>query len=199
MAEALDKVANEGLNIYATTASRPNELSYAWYHDNYRDTYLADQYSVVWMLDSQKKMESGETLHKQFRDVAKAVNKSHPQDYGSKTRKGIAGQQVDTFQGEEAFTTDLMPETLVISNDLVSARESYVEGLRRRWARACDTMADGCLDVKKDVAALLNRELIRRQMIGDVFKQIAMKATSTYPFEFWKTSKPTLTKFDGMR
>ena len=38
--------------VYATTASNPDESSYACYWDQKRQTYLGDVYSVNWMEDS---------------------------------------------------------------------------------------------------------------------------------------------------
>jgi len=38
--------------VYATTASNPDESSYACYFDDERQTYLGDVYSVNWMEDS---------------------------------------------------------------------------------------------------------------------------------------------------
>lgn len=41
-----------GRAVYATTASNPDESSYACYYDNKRQTYLGDVYSVNWLEDS---------------------------------------------------------------------------------------------------------------------------------------------------
>ena len=40
--------------VFVTTASNPDESSYACYYDDLRDTYLGDLYSVNWMEDSER-------------------------------------------------------------------------------------------------------------------------------------------------
>ncbi|XP_013918823.1 PREDICTED: legumain [Thamnophis sirtalis] len=53
------------INVYATTASNPEESSYACYYDEKRETYLGDLYSVKWMEDSDvARQVIQESMHK---------------------------------------------------------------------------------------------------------------------------------------
>jgi len=65
--------------VFVTTASNPQEHSYACYYDDDRGTYLGDVYSVMWMEDSEKEDLMQETLFKQFSIVRKETNTSHVQ------------------------------------------------------------------------------------------------------------------------
>jgi legumain len=70
------------INIYATTASNPEESSYACYYDAKRQTYLGDLYSVNWMEDSDAEDITKESLFKQFEATKKKTNESHVMQYG---------------------------------------------------------------------------------------------------------------------
>lgn len=39
--------------VFVMTASDPNESSYACYFDDYRDAYLGDVFSVIWMHEAE--------------------------------------------------------------------------------------------------------------------------------------------------
>jgi legumain len=78
----LNKLPNN-VNIYSTTASNPEESSYACYYDAKRQTYLGDLYSVNWMEDSDAEDISKESLFKQFQATKKKTNESHVMEYGN--------------------------------------------------------------------------------------------------------------------
>jgi legumain len=42
------------VTVFVVTAADPHESSYACYYDSYRETYLGDVFSVMWMQDSEK-------------------------------------------------------------------------------------------------------------------------------------------------
>lgn len=74
------------INIYATTASNPEESSYACYFDEKRQTYLGDLYSVNWMEDSDAEDITTESLFKQFQVTKKKTTESHVMEYGDLVR-----------------------------------------------------------------------------------------------------------------
>ena len=69
--------------MFATTASTPDESSYACYYDDSRETYLGDLYSVDWMEDSDKGLINKETLFKQFQIVKTKTDQSTVCEYGN--------------------------------------------------------------------------------------------------------------------
>ncbi|CAF2030821.1 unnamed protein product [Rotaria magnacalcarata] len=93
----LDGLLPDNINIYATTASNPDESSYACYYDSVRQTYLGDLYSVNWMEDSDAEDVTTETLFKQFQITRKKTTESHVMQYGNLTLG--ASSHVSEFQG----------------------------------------------------------------------------------------------------
>ncbi|XP_033627906.1 legumain-like [Asterias rubens] len=69
-------------DLYVTTASAPDESSYACYFDDKLGTFLGDVYSVRWMEDSDKANFNTETLLKQFKAIRRETNTSHVEKYG---------------------------------------------------------------------------------------------------------------------
>jgi len=93
-----------GINIYATSASTPDQSSYACYYDSTRQTYLGDEYSVRWMEDADVHDSATSTwsLNDQFKVVFNQTIMSQPQQYGQLT---IAAEPIEHFEGykEGAF------------------------------------------------------------------------------------------------
>ncbi|XP_021739067.1 vacuolar-processing enzyme gamma-isozyme-like [Chenopodium quinoa] len=85
-----DGVLPNNLSIFATTASNPNESSYATYcggdpgiPSEYNNTCLGDLYSISWMEDSERKDPRNETLRQQFAMVKNRTSEmSHVIEYG---------------------------------------------------------------------------------------------------------------------
>jgi legumain len=61
-----DGLLPANINIFATTASNPDESSYACYWDDTRQAYLGDLYSVSWMENSDVTDFGKTTLQQQF-------------------------------------------------------------------------------------------------------------------------------------
>ncbi|XP_038047023.1 legumain-like [Patiria miniata] len=86
-------------NVFTTTASGPDESSYACYYDEKLETYLGDVYSVKWMENSDVADFNVETLLKQFGIVKAETNTSKVHKYGDMSfDKDTLGQ----YQGEGA-------------------------------------------------------------------------------------------------
>ncbi|XAR70813.1 Legumain [Bertholletia excelsa] len=85
-----DGLLPNNINIYATTASRPNEDSWATYCPGEEpgppleyDTCLGDLYSVSWMEDCDAHNLRKETLHHQYEVVKKRTAESENNPFGS--------------------------------------------------------------------------------------------------------------------
>jgi len=85
--------------IYATTASTPDQSSYACYWDDSRQAYLGDEYSVRWMEDADlhDSADSKWTLEQQFQVVAEETVQSQPQQYG---QTAIDSEVIQNFEGD---------------------------------------------------------------------------------------------------
>ncbi|XP_051946441.1 legumain-like isoform X2 [Xyrauchen texanus] len=128
------------INVYATTASNPDESSYACYYDEARDTYLGDLYSVNWMEDSDMEDLSKETLAKQFKIVKAKTNTSHVMQYGNKT---LSHMKVIAFQGNSKALKAAEPVSLpmVTEHDLMSSPDVPLAIMKRKLMKTNDIIA----------------------------------------------------------
>jgi len=86
-------------SIYGTTASTPDQSSYACYYDSARQTYLGDEYSVRWMEDADIHDTPTSTwnLEEQFKVVFSETVQSQPQQYG---QESIDSEVIEDFEGD---------------------------------------------------------------------------------------------------
>jgi len=96
-----EKLLPTDINIYATTASSPNESSYAWYDDTELGTYLGDEYSIHWMEEAEQATDTT-TLEDQFQWTKTKTTKSHVQHYGDLS---IAKLPLSQFLGKRKSAT----------------------------------------------------------------------------------------------
>lgn len=117
------------LNIYALTAATPGQPSYACCFDEQIGTYLADVFSINWMLDTQFHKTEGEPLYAQYLDVAKATNTSTVCEYGN---LNISTEHLWRFQGVTPL--DSLPESPELT-DLVPSRRVTVNTILRQLTK----------------------------------------------------------------
>jgi len=88
------------ISIYATTASTPDQSSYACYWDSARNAYLGDEYSVRWMEDADlhDSLTSTWTLKQQFKVVQEETVQSQAQQYGE---QDINSEYIENFEGDK--------------------------------------------------------------------------------------------------
>jgi len=163
-----DKHLTSSMNIYVTTAANAKESSYACYYDSHRSTYLGDVYSVKWMHDSEVNDLTQETLVEQYEATKKATTESHVMQYGDLEMGQL---KVADFQGSgskanKISTTHVPPEL-----DAVPSGDVPLEILKRKLERA-DSLSEQ-VDIRLQITALE----IKRQLLVDTLKRIALKAT----------------------
>uniref|UniRef100_A0A674AXY8 Legumain n=1 Tax=Salmo trutta TaxID=8032 RepID=A0A674AXY8_SALTR len=118
----------DDIDVYATTATNSNEVSYACYYDEKRETYLGDWYSVNWMEDSDVEDISMETLMRQFKIIQS--NTSRVMKFGNET---LANMKVMAFQGNaNAWPNSPMTLKPVADPGLTFSTEVPLEILRRK-------------------------------------------------------------------
>ena len=129
-------------NVYAVTAANPFESSYACFSSNVYNTYLADCFSVDYLMETTKLMNNLDkvTFQDQYLSLKKQVNTSNVCQYGTKS---ISEEPLSLFfrgdkkQAEPQYSLGLMmPTPLVkIGGDALSSRkvkEHYLLNMIRK-------------------------------------------------------------------
>ena len=167
----------EDINIYATTASGPNEFSYGTYSFNdsyvngtFMDTCLGNEFSTHWMehIDSLDDL-SNVTLEEQFEIVSQLMNKSHIHKYGDKS---IGKEALSDYFGKCSvidYILGLFSEKKSIPLDkgrymMVNSQDMKLEYLKRRAERTNDID-----DYKEYLEEVKMAE--RTRIIFDIFKK----------------------------
>lgn len=126
-----DGLLPKNINVFATTASNPDESSYACYYDDLRQTYLGDVYSVNWMEDTDKENLSKETLEDQFELVEQETNTSHVQQYGNLTMGNFV---LGEFMGRSFADPIILPTAS--KADAIPAEQVYMKLLSIKVQKA---------------------------------------------------------------
>uniref|UniRef100_A0A8C6VCS8 Legumain n=1 Tax=Naja naja TaxID=35670 RepID=A0A8C6VCS8_NAJNA len=150
----------DDINVYATTASNPDESSYACYFDEKRQTYLGDLYSVKWMEDSDVEDLRKETLHRQFVIVRNYTNTSHVMQYGNIS---ISHMKVMQFQGSKKSSSTPISLPPVDHYDLTPSPDVPLAIMKRKLMATNDIYEAKAI-VKEMKAHLEARQLIQESM-----------------------------------
>uniref|UniRef100_A0A8C2ISZ4 legumain n=1 Tax=Cyprinus carpio TaxID=7962 RepID=A0A8C2ISZ4_CYPCA len=73
------------VHVYAVTAARADESSYACYFDNERKTFLSDEFSAFWMYYMETNDLDKKTFWDQFSYLQERMRKSHSCHFGDMT------------------------------------------------------------------------------------------------------------------
>jgi len=162
------------IDVFATTASSPEQSSYACYCDNDLQTCLGDEYSVAWMedIDSEENHRNltTETLLKQFKNVVKRVTDSSPSMWGEQTLKT---DHVTDYLGADKGVAST-GEDLGRFRKAVSSRDVDIFTLSRRIEASRDEQEKDILKKRKD-------ELLKeRQGVDKLFAQFLAKSRSLH-------------------
>nr|CAX72774.1 legumain [Schistosoma japonicum] len=152
------------INIYATTAARPDESSYATFCDDPRiSSCLADLYSYDWIVDLEKHQLTQRTLDQQYKEVKFETNLSHVQRYGDKKMGKL---YLSEFQGSRKKASTEHDEPPMKPKDSIPSRDIPLHTLHRRIMMA-NNMNDKNLLMK-----ILGLKLKRRDLIKDTMELI---------------------------
>lgn len=180
-----DGLLPNNINIFATTASNPDESSYACYWDDSRQAYLGDLYSVSWMENSDVADFSKETLQQQFTTVQNETSTSHVCEYG---QESMSSEPLAFFQSFKKFmrggdrthhrservhhSTPVDPQERL--KDVVDSRDVVLATLQRRLAAARDDTTRATLQ------HLIKEELIHREHADRTVRTITAKLLGTH-------------------
>jgi len=86
------------IDVYVTTATKPDEPSWSQDYDNKRKTSINDEYSSIWLEDTDKANLAKETIDAQYKKVKKNADGQHPMVFGDLT---IGQLTLDQFFGNK--------------------------------------------------------------------------------------------------
>jgi legumain len=168
-----DGLLPNNINIFATTASNPDESSYACYWDDTRQAYLGDLYSVSWMESSDVADFSKETLQQQFVTVQNETNTSHVTEYGQQTMSNLL---IANFQAFQKFAPrgrrhhDLSPMSAEDrAKDAVDSRDIVLATLLNRM-RAAKTV-----EQRERLMAAVEQEVLHRRTADERIHTVTAK------------------------
>jgi legumain len=163
-----NKVLPADINVFATTASNPDESSWGWYcsPDDHIDgktigSCLGDEYSVRWMEDSDIAPHT-ETLQQQFQIVQKATVKSHVCQYGDMR---FNSESIFNYQGAANNTVRpaAKPAQAAPSSLGVNSRDVQLHFLYTQYA----------MNPSAETAEALRAEIASRQSLDAAFTNLA--------------------------
>ncbi|XP_014666763.1 PREDICTED: legumain-like [Priapulus caudatus] len=159
------------ISVYATTAANGEESSYACYYDDFRDTYLGDVYSVMWMEDSDVADLSKETLTQQYQTVKQKTNTSHVMRFGDESMGTLP---LIKFEGDgKSAIAKPLQEQKTVPLDAIPSPDVKLSILSKRWTKA-PTEAD-----RHKYHALIKQELKLREYIDTRMRQVVDFATKS--------------------
>jgi len=168
-------------SVFATTASTPDQSSYAFYYNDTLSTYMADEYSIRWMQDSTANWDAYESLLKQFQNVAAIVKESQPQKYGDEKFANEPIEDFEAFEDHESKITALKKSSTapsreeeawtytkewVPSSKSVDSRDVKLAVLQHRFLAAKGTEATAAAWV------LVQKEVQHRNDVDQVFDEL---------------------------
>jgi len=176
-----DGLLSKNGDVFATTASTPDQSSYAFYYNDTLSTYMADEYSIRWMQDSTENWDAYESLRKQFQDVAAIVKESQPQKYGDEKFADEPIEDFEAFEDHESKMAALKKSSTaprrkgsawtytsewVPSSKSVDSRDVKLAVLQHRFLAAKGTKA------KADAEILVQKEVQHRNDVDEVFDEL---------------------------
>jgi len=190
-----DDLLTEDMGIYAMSASSPNESSFATYWDGDRNVYLADEFSVSWIVDSEANMTASfETIKQQFETVRTRTTDSSVHAYGD---FDYLNEQVGEFQGivDESRAN---PNVKFIHEKGIPQWDARLEALYRMLSDETDIAAQA--KIQKNI----DREILHRHETEYIFREIVSNTVpkdSVYnnTFEYWKNIHLQPRNFSALR
>ncbi|KAK4771360.1 hypothetical protein SAY87_031892 [Trapa incisa] len=182
----LSGLLSDDMDIYATTASNPDENSWACYcprspmkrnvtappgSPEYYGACLGDTYSVAWLEDSDVHDPKEETLEEQYQKVKKRTNSSHVMQYGNK----LLGKDLrSVYMGQNypdhgsGSPTGPSRTTNSMLGGLVEQLDAKIAYLNHKVQRASNVSPH-----KMEWKKMLRDELLERELVDRRMQQIS--------------------------
>lgn len=162
-----NNLLNQTMNIYATTASTPTEPSWGCFYDPNVGAFLADRYSINWMLNSDSfENDWMETLSQQYFIVQNETTSSTVCQYGDSNMSSLPLKDFMIFQNisRHVYKNNFEEEDHK-NMEFVDSRDVKVETLMRNYMAASG-------DEKKSLFDQLQQEFFSRQLYDYGFKKM---------------------------
>jgi len=190
-----ENLLNHQMDVYAMTAASPDEPSYAYYWDEKRKTWLADLFSVSWIVDSEANMTAPfETIKHQFETTKSRTTESSVQQYGNLY---MSAEEIGEFQGvEDEIRTN--PFQKFIYGDGTPQWDVRLAGLKRRLS------AEKQMVVRAEIQEEIDQEILERHQTEYMFKIIIDYTVTEYSdynntLEYWKNLNLQPHNFTALR
>ncbi|GAB2217733.1 hypothetical protein Drorol1_Dr00000941 [Drosera rotundifolia] len=166
-----DGLLPKDMNIYAVTAAKPDEDSYATYYSRVFGTYLGDLFSISWMEDSQQADRKTETLEQQYQVVKNRTESggyigSHPKQYGTIS---LSSNFLDTYMGSAVNSAAVHVKSApkAVSSMHIAQRDAELLYLKKKWRRAPNSSHE-----KEEARKKLEEVISHRYHIDNSMKAI---------------------------
>lgn len=166
-----DGLLPKDMNIYAVTAAKPDEDSYATYYSRDFGTYLGDLFSISWMEDSQQADRKTETLGQQYQVVKNRTESggyigSHPKQYGTIS---LSSDFLVTYMGAavNSAAVHVKSEPKAVSSMHIAQRDAELLYLKKKWRRAPNSSHE-----KEEARKKLEEVISHRYHIDNIMKAI---------------------------
>jgi len=191
-----ENLLTEDMGVYAMTAASSNEPSYAYYYDEERNVWLADEFSVSWIVDSEANMTASfETIKHQFETTKSRTTESSVQQYGNFY---LSTAEVGEFQGiEDRIRTN--PARKFIRGDRgIPQWDARLEGLKQKLS--AEKSVAGRAEIQREI----DQEILERHQTQYIFKIIVshtVREDSYYnnSLEYWRNLNLQPRNFPALR
>ena len=182
------------INVYALSASSPDEESYACYNDKHLRNYVGDCFSVHWMEDSDIENLNGESLFTQYLITKYRTNTSTVEQWGSKLK--MEEEKVGDYLGSDRVGGqnyyDFSTSNLNLKDVIHPVKQSDVALRIKIMSSNNSPTLNGDIDSQKELDALLSKRLLMTDTIKKViFSTISMDIG--FPGDTFET--PTILDF----
>ncbi|KER18994.1 hypothetical protein T265_15711, partial [Opisthorchis viverrini] len=179
-------VLPSNMEIYLTTSSNEDEPSYSLFcSDKEIDVCLADEYSYVWVIDSEFNDLKTHTLEEQYTMVKKNTALSHVMKYGE---MAMGSLPVGKFQGHYDLLMDRKDGA--IASNAVGRKPSCQAHLFSKFRRLVEAATE---DEHDSAWRKLHRELPLGLIVKEMSSDIVMDVTTQH-----KPTQKLLSKRDEL-
>jgi len=170
------------INIYATSASSPDESSWGCYcppsdmiQGKEINSCLGDLYSVNWMEDADKAGSMKESLQTQFLTVQQETTQSHVMQWGETDWTSDAVGKFEGGKGAASVNTRPVPPAHQSKDrgTLVDSRDAKLHFLYYKYVRAAKNGAAAVQTAAKELQAEINHRAHTDRFFRDLARTIS--------------------------
>jgi len=158
------------INVYAMSASSPNQESYACYDDKTLNNFLGDCFSVHWMEDADIENLNGESLLTQYLITKFSTNTSTVEQWGSSFK--MDDEKVGSYLGSKDLGGqhyfNFMSSKIKLSNQIHPVKQSDVALQVNIMKLNGATSLDESNDLEKEINDLVSNRINMKETINQI-------------------------------